>query len=356
MNRSRAVAFWTVALSLPLIALIIGVGITSYWAVRPSPVTVKIEGDPTIIYDPNIGFTPPPNAKTKRTDGWLDGAPIVSYSIFTDSRGARVSRPDIVSPTHVDVMTIGCSVAWGAGVGNENTFAAKIGAELGVTESNFAMGSYGTVQSLQMLRRNADLSPKLVIYEVIADLLRRNVSSCASSYFPFCLDVSYIAWGPDGQPQIRLPHSNGVRRVELQVASETERLDPATWLLHGIDVDYGRVLLRVSEEGAKDERLKDSGFRFLLEQMDRTVREIGAKLLVVYVPLEHDGPVPSAIVHSVTALHLQFLDLTEAFRQNAVNPSNPSAYIPNDGHPSVTGHQIIADQVVDFVRREGLLR
>jgi len=60
--------------------------------------------------------------------------------------------------------------------------AFKVPMKLGRTGANLALAAYGTTQSLQVLRRNLNLKPKLVIYTLISDHLRRNVSSCAPSF------------------------------------------------------------------------------------------------------------------------------------------------------------------------------
>jgi hypothetical protein len=119
--------------------------------------------------------------------------PMLRYDLYTDSRGARVSRPGEQTPGQIDILFIGDSFTWGHGVQNEQTFAAKTANALGLAGANLAMGSYGGPQALQMLRRHRDPRPKLVILAVISDTPRRNISACASSYFPFCLDGSHVA-------------------------------------------------------------------------------------------------------------------------------------------------------------------
>jgi hypothetical protein len=343
MAMRPVVAVRAAAFVLLLIALVAAVWITAYRTAGMLGDPVAVEGDPLITYDSTIGFVTPRSAVSKR-----------SYSVFTDSRGARVSRKGLVSPAQADIITIGSSFGWGAGVENEETFPVRVARSLGATGSNFAMAGYSTVQSLQLLERNIDLSPRLVIYEFITDHLRRNVSACAPLPYRFCMDVSHVAWGADGRPAIEPPWSNGVRRLDLQIAAQTRGVDPITWFFHGLDVDYGRVLVQLSERRANDTRLQTAGFRFLLEQMARTTREAGAKLLVVYLPVDYKPPT-SEFLQAVRAMKLPFIDLTPAYQQHNANPANPPAYIPGDGHPSVAGHQLIAEFVTSYIRRNDLL-
>src|SRR6185503_13773498 len=79
--------------------------------------------------------------------------------------------------------------------------------------ANFALASYGTTQSLQILERNLDLRPRLVVYGIIAHHFERSVWPCAPSYYEFCLDVSHVSWDDARQPYIALPFSDGVRRL-----------------------------------------------------------------------------------------------------------------------------------------------
>ena len=112
-------------------------------------------------------------------------------------------------------MTVGDSFTWAYALANQDSYAARLGRELGASVANFALASYGTTQSLQVLERNLDLRPRLVVYGIIAHHFERNVWPCAPSYYEFCLDVSHVSWDDADQPYIALPFSNGVRRLQV---------------------------------------------------------------------------------------------------------------------------------------------
>src|SRR5713101_3646394 len=154
MGNGRKIPFWAIAFSLPLIAALGGLGISSYWTIAPAP--VRLEGDPLMAYDPEIGFVPRPSSRTRRTDLGADGKPKLTYHLLTDERGARITNSGEGNTVQADIVTVGCSFSWGHGFENEHTFAANVTHSLGVMGSNFSMGSFGTVQSLQMLQRNRD--------------------------------------------------------------------------------------------------------------------------------------------------------------------------------------------------------
>jgi hypothetical protein len=339
-----------VGVALGLVTLLVGLGLAASWS---SPAaSVRLEGDDLIVYDPEIGFVPPPSSRTRRTYLGPDGRPQLVYHLFTDERGARITHAGAKTAERTEIVTIGCSFTWGHGMENEDTFAARLSTSLGAPVANFAMGSYGTVQSWQMLHRHRDLEPKLAIYGFVTDHLRRNVVPCAPSYDPFCLDYAHVVWGRDGRPAIAPPASDGVRRARLQGQARLRWLDPVTWTLHGLDVAYGRLSLIRGRALETDVAKQEAALEFLLERMAGTADAMGAKLLVVHIPTAN-APPPAVLSRAVARLDLPFLDLTAAFARDHPNPATSPFYIP-DGHPSAAAHALIAAEIVAFVRRERL--
>jgi hypothetical protein len=326
----RKTFYVAVMAAVPLAAFLIFINFFAYSGMGRAGMSV--EGTPVTVYDPEIGFVPNPNARSRLT--YFSSG--LSYDVFNDDRGARVAKPRKRSASHVDILTIGCSFSWGHGFGGGDTYSMKVGEALGVPASNLSFASFGTVQSLLMLRRNRDLTPKLVVYGVIADHFRRNVVPCVPNMYPFCLDQSYVSDG-----RIEPPISNGVRRVALQVESESRPLDPLTWVAHNVDVAFGRITMKMNDAPTHDVAKQVAAFQFLMREMASTVESMGAKLLVVFIPTYYEPP-PPELVKTITDLNLPFIDMTESFR--AAKESVP--YLPNDGHPSVAGHALIAKAIV----------
>jgi hypothetical protein len=162
---------------------------------------LRMEGDWPLQRDDEIGFVAARNARTLRRHLTSD----LRYHLFTDERGARVNTPGDQTPSRIDLLTIGCSFSWGHGVENEDTFTEGLRGRLGVRVANFAMGSYGSVHSLLLLRRHLDLRPRLIVYGFIDDHLRRNLSPCAPSYAPFCVPMAHVALTASSLPTIRPP-------------------------------------------------------------------------------------------------------------------------------------------------------
>jgi len=338
----KTTAFWLVLAAIPIATFIVGLGWISYWSVRSFP--IRIEGGSSISYDPEMGFVPTPNSSTQRTDN-----PTLSYHIYTDRRGARVSHPGDQSAGKLDTLFIGDSFTWGAGLEAEDTYAALVAQRLHLISANLAMASYGTTQALQMLRRNLDTRPRTVIYPVIIDHWRRNVSACAPAYYPFCLDTSYVSLDANGSPGIRPPKTNGVRRADLQIQYERKGLAPVQWVVHGIDVTRGRILLRAANATAADLHLQAAAMDFLLSEMTKTTQAIGASLVVVFIPgRDQMLPAPAQVPQLSQRLGFRFLDVTQSIRANRA-PAD--LYLP-DGHPNKAGDALIAEDIVNFLSNQ----
>jgi hypothetical protein len=350
-NGSKTIR-WIVLPVMLIAALLLGIGIVSYWTIPAAP--FRAEGGSLISYDPEIGFVPRPNATMGRTDTDSQGKVVVSFRLFNDSRGARVTRSGEQAPVHPDILFIGGSDTWGHGVEAEETFAYRVPLELGVTGANLSMGSYGTTQSLQMLRRNQDLAPKLIVYDLSIDHLLRNVLPCARSYYPFCLDVSHVVWDQDRRPKITPPWSDGVTRAQLQAKADIGWLDPLTWIIHGVDVAYGRILWARAKSAPVDPVMQNQAFEYLLSELAKTAESIGSSLLIVFMPEISGDSRPDAVFQLADKLRVPTLDLSPAFRTRQLNPGAPNLFM-NDGHPSVAGHALIAAEISSFVRRNRLL-
>jgi hypothetical protein len=344
---------WVILVAATTAILVVSIGVAGYWTIPAAP--FRAEGDPLITYDREIGFVPRPHGRTRRIHLDRDGRVILSFHVFNDRRGARVTRPGMEAPTRPEILFVGDSFTWGQGVENEDTFADRAAALLGAGGANVSMGSYGTTQSLQMLRRNQDLAPTLVVYSFITDHLERNVQPCARSVYPFCMDVSHVVWDPEGRPRVAPPWSDGATRARLQARADDGWLDPVTWVVHGVDVVYGRVLWTVAKHGLADRLKREQALEYLLGEMVKTAESIASQTLVVYIPQGPNDSMPDALPRSTTKLRVPLLDLSATFRAHRSIPGAPPLYIPNDGHPSVAGHALVADEIASFVRQHQLL-
>jgi hypothetical protein len=333
------------------VALVIGIWVAAYLTVWTPP--LSSEGDGIVVYDPEIGMVARRNAHTRQIYPAIADRAAFTFDVDTDDRGSRVDAPGQRSAAQYDILSIGDSFTWAYALANQDSYASRIGPALGVRVENLALAAYGTVQSLQVLERNLDLRPKLVVYGIIAHHFERNVWACAPSDYEFCLDVSHVAWDDRGTPYIAPPASNGVRRLEVHRHGDYR--NPVAWLSHGADVIYGRISLAWTRSHEPDEAKKDEAMLYLLQQMNRVVIDRQARLLVVFLPTNYYGP-PAALPGIIDKVGggIDYLDLTDAFARNR-RDGGPNPYIVGDGHPSAAGHALIARQVAEHVRKAGLL-
>jgi hypothetical protein len=350
-GKIRAAFFWAIILLVQVTVLVTGIGYMSYWTIPPF--RVHVEGDSFFSYDSEVGYVARPNSSAKWTVFDADGKISLQFQVHTDGRGARVANRGEQNPKPVDIVFVGDSFTWGYGVEGHETFALKAITALGGTGANLAVAGYGTTHALQLLRRNRDLAPKLVIYPLLRVHLSRNVSSCATSAYPFCLDDAYVAWNEEGRPYIALPRSDGVARVHHQMRAEQGGLDPVTWIVHGLDVIVARLRSRVAHTTASDREKQDAALEFLIREMASTASEMNAALLIVYLPDDSMSPSPEMLSRSTQKLGYRFLDLSEAFAN--LGAALPTLYLPHDGHPSASGHALIAQELIAYIRRKHLL-
>jgi hypothetical protein len=350
----RAFILWGLLAAVPAAAILTAIGVLAYWTV-PVVTAYVVQGQPLIAFDREIGFVPYPNTVSQRTEYDPNGNQRFSYHVFNDRRGARVTRPGEQAPDHPDILFIGDSFTWGHGVENEQIFAHLTPLALEATGANLSMGSYGTTQSLQMLRRNIDLKPRVIVYSFIEDHFARNMLPCARAYYPFCLDVSHVVFDADRRPRIAPPWSDGVTRAQLQVKGEREWLDPLTWIVHGVDVIYGRVLWAEANKTLLDRPGHEKALEFLLGELAKTSRSIGAHLLFVH--LSQGAKAPDVLVNSAAKLGVPLLDLWPAYQAYQATAGAPSLVLaPTDSHPNAAGHALIASEIASFIRNAGWLK
>lgn len=348
MSKAKPTKTVLLVLASTIASLLLGIEVAAYLTVPG--IAMSSEGDALVIFDPEIGAIPNPGAHNRRIYPAIKDRKAFAFDVYTNDRGARVDGPGERSPARVDVITLGDSFTWGYALQNPQTYANTVGRELKASVSNLAMASYGTTQSLQILQRNRDLAPRLIVYGMIAHHFERNVMPCAPSYYPFCLDVSHVTPDEQGKLRIAPPWSNGVKRLQQQLAGDY--YNPVSWLTHGIDVIQGRIEYARATFDEADEATKDRAMAFLLREMERTAAEMGTQLLVVYLPTNYWGP-PKGLAGAIGNIRL--LDLTESFARNK-EAGGPNPYIVGDGHPSAAGNALIANEIVKYVRREGLLK
>ncbi len=317
-------------------------------------VDFHFEGDFPLAADEALGFIATPEAVTVREN---ERSPF-RFNLYTDSRSARVNAPGDSTPERVDILTVGGSFSWGHRLENEETFTQILARRFDVPAANLAMGSYGTVQSLQLLERNLDLRPKVVIYGFIDQHLDRNVNPCAPSHAPVCLAVSYVELDSDDRPFIHRPLSRYsaalARRFLDQVVRDDLGLDDIVW---GARISWLRLTTADVLETKDDQRLRTAALEFLLERMRLAAASVDATLVLVHIPNLRPGaetqPPPSALVQA-QGDGVVLVDLSRAVESHYRAGDEPLILSNSDPHPNEAGHLLIADAVATQLQELGL--
>ena len=350
MRRKRLATWAIVLLNTALLIGIVFLAYSAYIAFRyHADIDLQVTGDWPLEADDEIGFVAARDASTVRNHTKQG----VSYHLFTDRRGARVNAPGEQTPDRVGILTVGGSFAWGHGLENEKTYTQIIGRELRVPVANLAYGSYGTVQSLQLLERNADLQPKVITYAFIEDHLRRNLSPCAPSYTPFCLPVSYIGFDGAGNPYIHRPVSRYSpapgKRLFQELSSGRFELGDITW---GARAALAQLQKRFILNTQDSEENRRKSMAWLMERMLQAARKLDAQLVVVYIPYLHNKiakPPPDALAGALTA-DVLFVDLAPVITAYYADARNPPLGL-SDGHPNAQAHALIARELQAALER-----
>jgi hypothetical protein len=266
----------------------------------------------------------------------IEHAPIVSYTLTTNSRGMRGAREyDDRKPRGARRVAIaGDSFTFGLGVQDDEVFSAQLARDrLDLEVFNLGVNNYGVNQMLLRVERDAmPLRLDLAVIAVIRDDFRR-------------AGEEYTV--PNGYPRPMF-------RLEGERLVRPWRLAPP--ILPGAEIPRESPLLERAESalrrarsglaGVPKESLED-GWRVgsaILVEARRVARDCGIPLLVVLLPctddLAVDQPV-AVLLRSLAARHeLGFVDLVPSFRDAA--RSGDGLFIPGDGHPSPRGHSLIA--------------
>jgi hypothetical protein len=331
-----------------------------YYALRAraySSLDLVLEGDFPIEADEEMGFVPIRNGASVRRHPRTG----LAYTLYTSDRRARVSARGEPTPSAVDLMTIGCSFSWGHGVENPETFTSLLAGRHGLRAANLAFSSYGTVQAVQMLERNRDLAPSVVVYGVIQDHMKRNLSPCAPVYGPACLPFAWVDFDARERPFLHPPNNDDYdfsRRFWdaffFRRGSWARRLGVA------LEADVRRLAGAPPEDDGGPER-RGAAMAFLLERMRAASRSAGAPLVIVYIPyLERGGTQPPSAalaraLSGIAAADVTVVDLTAALARHYSDPASPSLRFARDRHPNAAAHALIAGALEPALRERGVV-
>ena len=353
--RARTLGFGAATAALTVVACaLVAFAYFAWRGSRFEHLPMVVDGDWLMVRDDEMGFVPRPNAASEIRnieDGYR-------FHVYTDRRGARVNAPGAQTGDAVDVMTVGCSFTWGAGIENEQTYAQRLGGALDASVANFAMGSFGSVQSFLMLLRNADLKPKVVVYGFIPDHLRRNVAPCAPNYVPLCAPVAYLQRDGD-QVVLQPPHMEIFSPEDNQAfIAEVAMRNPAglgalfrraEWAARIAWLDWRHREIEVDQSP----ETAALALKVMVGAMADEAAKIGAKLVVLHMPYLVRGRVdaaPQALRDAIAGRDLTFVDFAPVAADFYARDPNGTLVLGQDPHPNPLAHQMIADTLAEPVR------
>jgi hypothetical protein len=340
-----------------LVCVALLAGYYAYRARAYSALDLVLEGDFPIEADAEMGFVPARNASTFRRHPRSG----LAYHLFTSDRRARVSAPGQATPPRVDMLTIGCSFSWGHGIENPETYTSLVASRTGLRVANLAFSSYGTVQAVQMLERSLDLRPRVVVYGVIQDHVKRNLSACAPTYGPACLPTAWVDFDDAGQPFLHPPDPDAYafNRRFWDAFFFRSRSWPGR-LAVAAEADLRRIAAAPAHDTGDPAR-REAALEFLLGRMRAATTGAGAQLVIVYIPYLERGstnaipPALAAALRSVDGDGVTVLDLTPVITRYYADPARPLLRFERDAHPNALAHALIAGELEATLRRRGLV-
>ncbi len=365
--RLKSILFHAILVLIPLSVAAAAVAWYGCRATAPYlDFVVKYYGDNDIVFDREIGFVRPAHATTRRVQPGID------YTIHTDAIGARVDGPGRETPKHVDILTVGCSFSEGHGFPNEQTYTERLGKMLSVPVANFAIGSYSGVQSELSLERHASLAPRVIVYGLIEDHLRRNLDPCAPNFFPNCLRVPIAAGLEDGNPHFTTVGGSGFAGVELTADLLKLPEDPSILnrSVLGLRTAYHefrdwRERGIIDAEADITQARQIASEQYVLRRMAQQARRMHATLVVLYMS-RVDGlpaddlskgwfPLPRAVIDAIPK-DVVFIDTAPRVAQYYAQHPGQHLYLTRtDDHPNAVAHGLFAELLREQIVARGLL-
>ena len=299
-------------------------------------------GDSFIQEDRTIGYSQRPNIEMQHVT-----PPI--YTVYTDNLGGRASHKGVVVPSSVDILGIGCSFAWGHGVDDQSTYLKLLGRDLHLTVFNAALASYGMTSALLSLEKHLSLKPKVVIYGFIDDHIARSLHPCAPCATPFCRPTAYVSFDVAGKPYIHPPGIScpGYFSYLHDVFMEHPfGFGDVVWAMRrDLMIFLGQNAASINARfNTTAQDIQKKAVEFLLDRMVVRCRQIGAKLVIVYLPdagsmTPPPVPLAQALAKYSRAPDVFFTDASYAYRSWAgkYGESALKASV-SDSHPSEQAH------------------
>ena len=301
--------------------------------------------NPNTKFDSELGWSPILNRRVKCPDGWQKGI------LSSNSQGFRSAEID---PTKKAIIVIGDSVAFGAGVGDEDTFSYfldKMVSDKGYQVSNLAVSGYNLEQYFLFLNRHINKF-KNIKYIVLVVCTHNDLRGIGSN-------VLYGKRKPYfeiNNNQLILKGDNIKKYCLRNILSRSlflSRYEPCQGFI-------GTLLSKIAGDVVRGVSHKDDKISLIpitmIQQIYNLASIHGAKLFVVISPSRHDFVELSPFLRWFQAVfkgsinknnnELETIDFISYIKKEDVD----KVFAPNDiVHYSPEGHRLLAKTVYEHL-------
>jgi hypothetical protein len=325
------------------------------------------------VLDPELGVRLIPNSQERLA--YLGMYP--SHTVHINSEGYRGG--EFPERGEVEIAVFGDSLSFGLGVGDDQTFPARLQSMLGkeTTVLNYSVPSYGLHEQVLLVEEILKHRlPDTVVFTISTGrFFGKTIQPYAGR---FLLEDGWMIQGSEyGDPfGLPLPGSlnrwshliNAFRRASLSVSV-------AEFSSKVIETRWKDLLDSASRASAERERLVEAGWGELrgpggdlrawstllpyLRELKAVVEPVGVQAILLLLPqdvqidptawskygLEPQDPISTFVLYedlvaTAGALDFSIIDGTEGLKS-----VTPGAFLPRDWHMSAKGHQAIANVV-----------
>ncbi|MEJ2549996.1 MAG: GDSL-type esterase/lipase family protein [Anaerolineales bacterium] len=305
-------------------------------------------------------------------DTLITGHPEFSFRVQTNADGLR----DEAFTGSYDIAAIGDSFTFGFGVAMEESWPKRLETQSGLRVANLGWAGWNSYVYPSAIRRYAiPLETHVWIWTFFGNDLPE---STAAQDFRLSGASNYLEWTPEGvSKNAELPFPFSLRSFQFFAAL----VNPELFLLpdsgsgeydeDGMYLRYGTYAWQMTDpEDPQVQRGWELTEAALEDAADLASRH-EASLVVVFIPnREHvywpylEDVMPDVDVTQLNNVAqrladfcdvrgIYFVDLLPAFRERAL--AGEMLYFPADGHWNVAGHELAANEILEFLIRAGLV-
>jgi hypothetical protein len=326
------------AVTLALLLLVEGLA-SVLMSVRAARHTLNMQEEAHTVYDADLGWRHRPGLRIN--DLYGPGTPFtVNAQGLRGTEDYRAAAP----PGRYRVVLLGDSFTMGYGVGDADTYPARLQAACPVLQAvNMGQGGYGLDQAYLWHRRDgAALNADLLVLAVIAHDFFRMASD---QFIGYGKPVLSARGGRLTVGNVPVPQTWHARRLSRQAGALVGNLavvEFLRWLGGRADAPRGDVFAGT----VPDEVMAAAALA--IDDLAQHARAAGRQFVLVYLPIAEDllraGPSPEAawMAGHAGRAGLAFIDLTPPMRELPAVVS-ASLFRPADGHYSVAGNRYVAE-------------